>query len=106
LPVPRLLEGIPIPAEFQADLWLARLTEAPRGLLRSPKIGQGAERSCFMMELLKSFWTDESGQGLGEYALLIALIAVVLVTAITLFRNSIIAVFSKITGILTTAATS
>lgn len=59
-----------------------------------------------MMELFKSFWTDESGQGLGEYALLIALIAVVLVTAIGLFRDSIIAVFTKITGILNTAAAS
>jgi pilus assembly protein Flp/PilA len=58
------------------------------------------------MELFKSFWTDESGQGLGEYALLIALIAVVLVTAITLFRNSIVAVFTKITSILTSAAAS
>jgi len=56
------------------------------------------------MDLFKSFWTDESGQGLGEYALLIALIAVVLVTAITAFRQSIINVFNAITGILNGAA--
>jgi hypothetical protein len=34
-----------------------------------------AERRVIMKELLKSFWTDESGQGLTEYALIIALVA-------------------------------
>lgn len=56
-----------------------------------------------MMEMFKSFWTDESGQGLGEYALLIALVAVALVLTIGLFRDSIIGVFERITSILNAA---
>ena len=55
-----------------------------------------------MMELFKSLWTDESGQGLAEYAVLITLIAIVLFTAIVLFRNAIINVFNRITSILNT----
>lgn len=57
-----------------------------------------------MMELFKSLWTDESGQGLAEYAVLITLIAIVLFTAIILFRNAIINVFSRITSILSTGS--
>lgn len=57
-----------------------------------------------MMELFKSLWTDESGQGLAEYAVLITLIAIVLFTAIILFRNAIINVFSRITNILETGS--
>lgn len=50
-----------------------------------------------MLELLKNFWTDESGQDLAEYGLLLALIAVALVVAITAFRNAIINTFNNAT---------
>jgi Flp pilus assembly pilin Flp len=53
-----------------------------------------------MREFFKSLWSDESGQGLAEYAVLITLIAIVLFSAIILFRNAIINVFSRITSIL------
>ena len=43
-----------------------------------------------MLEMFKSLWTDESGQGLAEYAVLITLIAIVLFAAIVAFREAII----------------
>ncbi len=51
-----------------------------------------------MKELLKSFWTDESGQGLTEYALIIALVSIGLIVLLTIFRNAIRAVFERISG--------
>ena len=33
--------------------------------------------------MVKEFWNDESGQGMVEYALIIALIAIVMVVALT-----------------------
>lgn len=58
-----------------------------------------------MKDLLKSFWTDESGQGLAEYAVLIALITLALIIVIRPFRNAIIAVFNAVTGALQQATT-
>ncbi len=49
-----------------------------------------------MQDLMKRFWTDESGQGLTEYALIIALVSIGLILALTLFRNAIGLVFGKI----------
>jgi Flp pilus assembly pilin Flp len=66
----------------------------------STLLGPGTERRVVMLQLFKSFWTDESGQGLAEYAVLITLIAIVLFTAIVLFRDAIINVFTRITSIL------
>jgi len=63
-----------------------------------------AERRLPMMDLFKSLWKDQSGQGLAEYAVLITLIAIVLFTAIILFRDAIINVFTRITEILNTGS--
>ena len=49
-----------------------------------------------MKELLKSFWTDESGQGLTEYALIIALVSIGLIVILGLFRDEIELVFERI----------
>ena len=57
-----------------------------------------------MMEMFKNFWIDESGQGLAEYAILIALITLALIAVITPFRNAIMAVFNKVTGALVTVS--
>ena len=51
-----------------------------------------------MKDLLKAFWTDESGQTLAEYALLLALIAIVCIVAITALGPKISNVFDHITG--------
>ena len=40
------------------------------------------------MKIFRSFFTDDGGQGLVEYALIIALIAVVAITALSLLGTS------------------
>lgn len=37
----------------------------------------------------RTLWSDESGQGLAEYVLIIALVAIALTAVFVLFRNSI-----------------
>jgi Flp pilus assembly pilin Flp len=56
-----------------------------------------------MKALFKSFWTDESGQGLTEYALIIALVSIGLIVILVIFRDEIGNVFSKIAATLTSA---
>ena len=48
-----------------------------------------------MQGILKSFVKDDSGQGLVEYALIIALVAIGLIAILILFRNSIGNVFNE-----------
>ena len=49
------------------------------------------------MELIKNFINDESGQGLVEYALIIALVAILCVGALTALQVGIDGVFESIT---------
>jgi pilus assembly protein Flp/PilA len=49
-----------------------------------------------MTDLMRRFWTDESGQGLTEYALIIALVSVGLILVLGLFRDELEAVFNRI----------
>ena len=49
-----------------------------------------------MKQLFKSFWTDESGQGLTEYALIIAHVSIALIIVLIAFRNEIGRVFKSI----------
>ena len=53
-----------------------------------------------MKGLISSFVRDESGQDMAEYALLLALIALVLVVAIGAFREAIEAKFDEATSTL------
>jgi len=55
------------------------------------------------MELLKNFWSDESGQGLTEYAVIIALVSVALILVLVAFRDEIARVFNDIRGELSSA---
>ena len=50
-----------------------------------------------MKDLMTRFWADDSGQGLTEYALIIALVSIGLFVALGLFRESIENVFTAIT---------
>jgi pilus assembly protein Flp/PilA len=52
---------------------------------------------------MKAFWKDESGQGLTEYALIIALVAVALIGVLIVFRNQIGGVFQRASGELNNA---
>ena len=47
------------------------------------------------MNLIKTFWMDESGAAMAEYALLISLVTVGTMTAVTTMRNSIIQVYTR-----------
>jgi pilus assembly protein Flp/PilA len=58
-----------------------------------------------MRELWKNFVSDESGQGLVEYVLIIALVAIGLIAVMLVFRNSIGGVFDNISGDLQNAPT-
>jgi pilus assembly protein Flp/PilA len=55
-----------------------------------------------MIQLFKSFWTDESGQTLAEYALLLGLIAIVVILVLVLLGEQIRNVFSLVTDHLAT----
>ena len=53
-----------------------------------------------LLNLWNDVWSDESGQDLAEYALLIALIAIVVIAAVTLLGGNISTVFNNIAGAL------
>jgi pilus assembly protein Flp/PilA len=58
-----------------------------------------------MRELWNNFVADESGQGLVEYVLIIALVAIGLIAIMLVFRNSIGGIFKSISDTLKTAPT-
>ena len=53
-----------------------------------------------LQNLWMALWSDGSGQDLAEYALLIALIAIVVIAAVTLLGGNISTVFNNIAGAL------
>ena len=58
-----------------------------------------------MKEMLRKLISDESGQGMTEYALILALVAVGAIAAMTLLRTQIVAVFGRVTAALDAALT-
>ena len=59
-----------------------------------------------MQEVWRAFSSDESGQGLVEYALIIALVAVGLIAILLVLRNSIGNVFNNAAEQLNNAPTN
>lgn len=59
-----------------------------------------------MNQLWERFWADDSGQGLVEYVLIIALVAIGLIAIITVFRNAIGRIFKVISDTLNSAPTT
>jgi pilus assembly protein Flp/PilA len=59
-----------------------------------------------MRELWNNFVKDESGQGLVEYVLIIALVAIGLIAIMIVFRNSIGDIFRTISDTLNDAPTT
>lgn len=56
------------------------------------------------MNMLKKLFKDESGQGMVEYGLIIALIAVLLIGALTAMSGSLDGIFERISGELDSKA--
>ena len=56
------------------------------------------------MKLIQTFWKDEQGASMAEYALLMALIAVATIGAITALRDQIITIFNSATSTMATAS--
>ena len=48
-----------------------------------------------MITFLKGLWKDERGQGLTEYALIIAFVAVVIIAVLIAFRGQIESIFTS-----------
>jgi pilus assembly protein Flp/PilA len=59
-----------------------------------------------MRSLWEDFWSEDAGQGLVEYALIIALVAVGLIAILLILRNSIGDVFNNASEALENAPTS
>lgn len=59
-----------------------------------------------MKALLNRLWSDESGQGLVEYVLIIALVAIGLTLVLLVFRNAIGGIFDVISSTLQDAPNS
>ena len=59
-----------------------------------------------MLAPLKALWVDESGQDLVEYALLVALIAIVVIAALKILGPIIATVFNNIATNLQNAGAS
>lgn len=55
-----------------------------------------------MVHRLAALWSDDSGQGLEEYALILALLSLGLLLVLILFRDSIGDVFHRIGQLLQT----
>ena len=49
-----------------------------------------------MLKQLKRFWSEESGQGLIEYALILFLIAIVVIAALTILGEKANNVFTNV----------
>ena len=54
------------------------------------------------MELLKAFWTTESGQGLTEYASIVALVSVALILVLVAFRDELARIYNAMRSELNT----
>jgi len=48
------------------------------------------------MELVKRFFCDESGQGMAEYGLILALVAVAVIAVLGLLGDQLVAIFNDV----------
>lgn len=56
-----------------------------------------------MLKRIAGLWRDEEGQGMVEYGLIIALVAIVVITVLTTMSGSLKGTFTKISDELTSA---
>jgi pilus assembly protein Flp/PilA len=53
-----------------------------------------------MLHVLKAIWVDDSGQDLAEYGLLVALIAIVVIAALTALGQNINTLFTGVASVM------
>jgi Flp pilus assembly pilin Flp len=51
-----------------------------------------------LMKSVKSFWSDESGQGMVEYILIIGLVVLFIIVALVAFKDSVLEFIEKVKG--------
>ncbi len=51
-----------------------------------------------MLNSIKRLFTEESGQGMAEYGLILALVAVLLIAALTGLKDGLVTTFEKVTA--------
>jgi pilus assembly protein Flp/PilA len=56
-----------------------------------------------MLSLFGRFWSEDTGQGLTEYALILALVSVGLIAIMVVFRDAIGGIFQQIATVLKAA---
>lgn len=54
-----------------------------------------------MKKTIKNLWTDERGQGMAEYGLIIALVAIVVIVAVVALGGGLKTKFQEVTSELT-----
>ena len=57
-----------------------------------------------MTQLMRSMWKDDSGQDVAEYAIMLAVIAMVVLTTVKSIGSTANTIFSNIASTLTAAA--
>lgn len=56
-----------------------------------------------LLSFMRAFWTDESGQDMAEYVMLLVVVAIVVVsTALLLFGQAIATAFQNATTVIST----
>ncbi len=50
-----------------------------------------------MTNMLKRLWTEQEGQGMTEYGLILGIIAIAVIGALIAMKNKIVALFNTIT---------
>ena len=50
------------------------------------------------MEIVKKLWSEETGQGMTEYGLIIGIVAIFLIVGLVAFRTKLVEIFASITG--------
>ena len=66
------------------------------GAINDPFIGEASLDMSYLSALIASFRRDEEGQGLAEYALILALIAIVAIVALTFLGGQISTILSVV----------
>ncbi|MTI82207.1 MAG: Flp family type IVb pilin [Firmicutes bacterium] len=59
-----------------------------------------------MLKMVKRLWTEEEGQGMAEYGLIIALVAVVVVGALTVLGTSLNDKFNSVSDTIKNASSA